>query len=638
MTMLLQKDRPWIAVFFVAGVIGLALGITEQPFLQIFVLGPNHVEVAFHVAWIAGLLLGAVAACWDEVLRTREFLEQRPLAVARVANARFAGCGVVLAAWFVGAPLCAWLWFAVFDSSFQLGHWRGLPEIWATLVVAVSACSIGLFTGALPAPWWLRLCAAALFGGAFLVIHDFARLEFGLIDPLPFVAGHLATAAVLFATARAAMRERCDADRPWPPGCTRLLAGIVTVAFVVSWSFVVAEGERAAVGRVHSAYPYPAVRGHDVVLVRRSGERGRRTLVDREHREVGTVADAELTYVRFEPPRIRSSFDLYAPLWHPYSNTYHRSVGWTQVTIGHDGACWTRAMDDTGLRPTGKGPALEPFAAGSRGEEMRDGTEQRLVVVDAATREPWRFDPGANHFVPLPLPGGDRFATLRRARGKELEPGELNEWLAASLDRSGSESFPYLRGERGNYVFDGGQLVPFRVREKAQEPEPLVVEVSRDADPLSFEASLAASPRSSALAHTFTPRTAWERVHAGIAMSCSLVRPPIAQVAAHTIGDPVSRQSWVVDPLIAKGRRTWLVLACVALAACGAWRARRRLRALDAPAQVLAFWTVATLLFGPAALLACIAFERPRAYARRASTGPFPAPRIITPSPEESIA
>ena len=112
---LLQKDGPWIAGFLVAGVLGLAAGIAAQSFMQVFVLGPNHVEAAFHVAWIAGLLLGLVAACWDEVLRTREFLEQRPLAAARVANARLAGCGVVLAAWFVGAPLGAWLWFAGFD-------------------------------------------------------------------------------------------------------------------------------------------------------------------------------------------------------------------------------------------------------------------------------------------------------------------------------------------------------------------------------------------------------------------------------------------------------------------------------------------------------------------------------------------
>lgn len=91
MNALQQKDWPWMRGMTGLGSIGLGLAVTEYDFLTLFVLGPYRLEVLFYMAACFGLLLGALAVLWDDLLGTREFLVQRPVSKEALARSPLLG-------------------------------------------------------------------------------------------------------------------------------------------------------------------------------------------------------------------------------------------------------------------------------------------------------------------------------------------------------------------------------------------------------------------------------------------------------------------------------------------------------------------------------------------------------------------
>src|SRR5262249_6176384 len=83
-------------------------------------------------------------------------------------------------------------------------------------------------------------------------------------------------------------------------------------------------------------------------------------------------------------------------------------------------------------------------------------------------------------------------------------------------------------------------------------------------------------------------------------------------------------------PLLSGGRRPWLLAATLAVSALWAWFGAWRLRRLGAPPVVRRFWTIATLLLGPAAFATGCCIERPRRYATPRAVGAFAPPRILS--------
>ena len=74
-------------------------------------------------------------------------------------------------------------------------------------------------------------------------------------------------------------------------------------------------------------------------------------------------------------------------------------------------------------------------------------------------------------------------------------------------------------------------------------------------------------------------------------------------------------------------------------AGVAAWRFGRRLHALGADRATVPRWRAMIVLFGPVAVLAGLAIERPRRHARRATTVAVPSPRIASaPKVVENIA
>jgi hypothetical protein len=297
--------------------------------------------------------------------------------------------------------------------------------------------------------------------------------------------------------------------------------------------------------------------------------------------------------------------------------------GGVRVLLAPDGHAFTTRVPD-GVRTTGRGAAHAPFAPDSTVAAVGDA----VVAVDAAADTLWRYDPGADHFVPLELPDGDRFVQLRWLRLDREQAAELARLAGHEPVRF---DVHYLLGERGAYVVRGGAAVAAPAalpREPAPRPARRPAVAVDPVDPLVFTVTLPAGP-GPGFQHEFRPRTGAEWLNARTAMAWSLLRPPVLQVAGSFVPPP-RRLAWLFDPLTSDGRRAWLVFASCLLGGLLAWRTARRLQHLGATRATVRGWTAAVVLFGAPAALVSIAVERRRAYSRPPLVA-APPPRIHTP-------
>ncbi|HEX6811527.1 MAG TPA: hypothetical protein VF384_07880 [Planctomycetota bacterium] len=632
MSWLLRKDRAWHGPLGVLGTTALAIAIMERGFVDTFVVTPGHREALFHTAWIAGMCLGLAAACFDEVLGTRELLQQRPLSASALLRARLVACAVVLAEWFVFAPVAAYIGFAWLDSSFELGHWRQWPSIWAAMVPAISACAIGLLAGSLPFSWWLRgLSLGALFFVSFplafwlgLSWPSWQELLAGAYSTPWFVGCHLVAAALAVLVATATAGERHDADVPLSPRVRlRVVAPLLPVAAALMCMGLM-EVEVSLVQQLQRAYPRAVGNDRGVVLAVRD-DRGLRWIVDSEHRLTGQRPPASaVEWVRFDWPRIHhGSFWIEGPRWRGHES--FRSHG-GRLLVDGDGTVWWHPGNGR-LRTVAKPQPEPPFAAGTVAEML--GTRQKVVVLaerDAAAI--WRFLPETESFERVPMPGGDVVVAINRH-----EPSDLVLDGAPAVD----EGERLVRGKRFRYALRGGGLVAVAPHDAGTRSERASARRVRviEPDPIESTVEFLDDAGTTLLRHTFAPRTAFERMLAGAACVLSALRPPVLQIAAMAKqSEPTaalgSRWPWLFDPLVTGGRRLWLVLVSCALAAGLAWRIRHRLLRLGAPQATRRFWITATLVLGPIGAFACLAFERVRAYTTPAVEVPAPPPRIAT--------
>lgn len=640
MSPLLRKDRPWMLLAAVLGTAALGGSLHEHSGARVFVVGADRLENAFHVAWIAGVVLGAVAACFDEILGTREFLAQRPIARAALIAARLRGVLLVLAAWFVLAPIGAWVAYALFHDGMQFTRLAALPAIFATWVVALSGAGIGLAAGSLPAPWWQRLMvAAAWFGVAFMLVHEFARGESGVMQMRAFVAGHLLVAAFFFVVAAICARHDRDADRPWPHALRWVGALPVAVALAALWAANCREGQASAIQGLESAYPSVVKRGDEFMLVRMELGRDdvpRYVIVDGDHRSTGKSFAWRrdgLEYVERRRNWFARGAGFDVPMWH--RGHQHASNAGTSVLIAADGHVWTQSYVE-GFRATGRGADHAPFAPGSSLGDVGDA----IVVVDAAVGQPSRYDAALGHFAALQMPAGERCEGIEYLRVDEGK-AEDAQWkeLLTSPDAPRWSTPRFVRGLRDAYTVREGALIAIpglrarADRDRARFDHPVIA----DEDPLVFRMELPAGASPPVFVHEFRPRTAEEWWHAGAAISLSALRSPVLQITGNFSAMP-RRAPWLFDRVVADGRRPWLVLTCCALAGIAAFFFARRLRRLGASPATMRLWTGAIVLLGLPALLVAAVIERPRAYARRGVTIPAAPPRIVTVEAAENVA
>lgn len=632
---LLRKDRPWIVVFAVAGLLTALGGVLFADPVHLLLLEPWAAQAAFWIALGAGLLLGAFAGLFDELLGTRELLWQRPVAAKQLAASRVAAVALVLLVWQLAIPLALAVWWPFASAQgleLALGSW---PQQQAAVAVAWPCAMAMLFAATLPLAWLPRLLAAATGSYvALLVIGQLARLlgghESWVYFGLCVVVAATFAGLVVMSPAR-----RQDPDRP--------IAGNLPVAtrcaFVgfcsLGAALVATEWEAQWIHGLYSHYPSPGQLGRSVVLLGPVESGGQQHIVDGDYQYVA-YADRAVRSLAWPgrlpwPPRDN---EIQQPRW---IRSTRRDGNWMfgHVRLGWDGLAWWERRSGT------RGWSFERLAVDGDVRFSRSAAVMAerafrphgIVVAEPGVGQIWRLDAPARRLVAVPLPAGDRVVGLVREtlRQAGLDEASMTQWAeklaAAAASRDGGKQDPEpdranpelvcVRGERGSYVLVGDTLHEFPLRPLEESPSPRVPD-----DPVSFRRSLPASEKHDAFVHDYRPRTSSQRWSVAFAMSCSSLRPPVLQVVAQ-FASP-SAPGWLCDPLVVDGRRTWLVVAQLTFAGLLAWRVRRWLQRHGVPATAWA-WQIA--LFGLPAFLLFVYFERPRRVVAREVTPPA-APRI----------
>lgn len=632
----LRKDLELLLVLFVVGFVPLAIVLGQESFFDIWVLPPRRLEGPFHCAWICGAVLGLALAVHDELLGTREYLRHRPTSPARLHAARLCGAALVLAAWLLLVPLVPWLCEALFGHLAALGRPAHAVEVAATMLPAASACAIGLFAGTLPAGPVLRLCAGAAallatFQGIEAVATPSLRSD-GWICSLPWFAALHGLAALLFAAASfAGARAAHDPDRPWHPANRWIGGSLGTLTFAAFATALLAAWQQATCGSLLRDYPVVVRNGDEYRLAVRvlAGRQFSYLPVDAQHARAGAPLDRR-SWNEVAGPytglgKAEPGFD--APRFHWISN-------WPTGRFFQfeDGRVMVIHEQHAGVHWTGKGAEGEPFAPGTRLIEGGERPETVLALEPGSGL--WRYEPDAGWFAPLPLPAGDRLRDARQVR-RPVDKEQQRLTVAELVYQVDPEETLAVIGDRAVYQLRDAELQPAPewMLQQLQQPQPLQRRFVDD-DPLTPHLRLLNGNSALLFEHRYEPRTAAERLHAGLVLYVSCLRPPLLQLASHLLAPQQPPRHPFTDPLLAGGRRPILLLLDLAVAGLCAFAAWRWLARRAAPVGVRRFWLGAALLLGPAALIACLCVERRRAWAP-SPTAAIPAapPRIRSPQP-----
>ena len=643
MSALLKRDLSFAALLTLLGTVALTIALSQDHFDNVWVFEPSYLEATFYTAWVAGLVLGTIVAVRDRMNGVRDYIRHRPMSPAALQAGRLLTTVLVLAAWWVLSPIGSWLVELIGGSLVSAGQLSRYPLVFASMAPAASAAALAMFCARLPIAWWTQAFVAAALLFVIFPACDQLALTNEFHEPTVFAFAHLAF-AVLFALLSIAFAgvER-DPDRSWTRRVPRWATALVLAAGLAGGTLLMAWFATGLLRSFLSTYPPICQVGDRYELLsleaRSQGSSTRFHVVDHSHQRTGVVrSNGEVADYPFWPHR-RAFRDpeIDPPSFGP------RLWGGLRVDRRGLANCLLRNAVDYTQRyfVFGRGDAETPFrdglrlvAVGTNGTVSRAAPTLQSVIwaVEPGADELFRFEPIKNEIRAVRLPDGDRVVDIvEQERDDPMALASFREptWL--------------VRGERGSYAFGPDGLVvaaPSAVaavakRESAQrvrrdaisrpEIEDVVVDV------LAPTLRVVGLEGKVLFEHAYTPQTAMEKLGYATAVLPSLLHSPVLQLCAHVFApdEPLSLSPFV-DPVVAGGHRTWLVLAGCATSIGLALGSRRRLRRAGADARALRFWSVAVALTGLLGALLCEWFEPTRAW-RLPDAEPAPAPRIQTP-------
>ncbi len=599
MIALLKKDLALLLLLLLGGTGGLVLAFEDPGYARLWIFPPYRLEAPFHVSWALGLLLGLLVGLRDEVLQTHEFLHHRPVSPATIQRARLLGCGLVLAGWLLLPPIVHWLLQAAFGEMAALHQWHHLTTLWTAQLPMLSSCALGLWIARLPLPPLQRLLGgAAVWLCCFSLLHELGRLDAWRIDVAPWVLGHLLTTGVLVLAAFAGGRP--DADRPWTRGQRTAFGLPLAVSLAVTFCYLVTALQENHAHALSRAQPYLVAHGENVLLVTRAEERGSTVfrVVDDEHRPAGSLPEgvngADELWQNFA--RLGRDPEVEGPRFG------HNSSGgnsMNQAQLDEHGELYvlrrhSRTFDDAKLLRLTR-PGGGRFTTDARVLWNRDEAGA-VWLAEPDAPEVWMLGPEAEQLVAVPLPDGER-----------THPRWPVYWS--------SPAGGVFHGRTRSFLVQGRELRPAPASiERPAEPQMERVRVL-GSDPLQPRVQVLGSDGEVVFEHDFALRTGAERWHAGLCLAWSTLRPPFLQAWGHLTTAEPAESAPALDGLVRGGQRTWLVLLAVGVGLALAWRTRRRLLWLGAPADAVRLWTVVTVLLGPLGWGTSLLIETRRAHA-----------------------
>jgi len=611
------------------------------------------------VLWgVFGLWLGFANFALEESRTTRLYWLHRGVAARRVFIAKTIAelLALALALCAVIAFDAAWTNTVIADRIVATPLYGRYLELVIASASAVLGHSIGSLCAHLRRPMVARIGSAWFAGCGAVFLTSVWQRNLGdpvLGNELAWLVAMFGGAAVLYLTAERAFRAGPDEHRV-PPQSARLSLNLfaLSIGGAVGLLCVALLQKLAVVGALSSA---PWVRQQDGVVVEASGRESRgspdtRVLFDPVARPDAWPATREADDFRFG--RGSGPFD-FGDGW--------KSIGNLSFEAGADAAspryaAWIGARSGRVLveeLPLRESAASSPSAPQALVERRRRFLVQRadhkrfsrrLLVLpslgardvqllydgDDSTLWSWSAEGGEPVLVRVELPSGD----TPQGTDAAIDPRLLA--LDSPYTRWG-DSTTVIRGQRARYRWTGsGFEAVERLEGRAwrSDPEPPRVVAIDVVDTDALEPAVV-------LREVATGRTLYEHDYAAptllnaAARTTSVFRSPLGGVASFldsSVRRPVDLEL-IKDPLLADGRRAWLLALNIALSlTLAAWFATRRQLGLRWT------WFVVLALLGPS--VAAIAFTIEPKQSRFPRLGCSRRPRIsqtssprLTPQP-----
>lgn len=629
MKALLRKDAIALMAFAVGGLMFhlVMQGSQDGPWIN---PEDRYTELAMAFLWFASTLLGLAMATLDDLARTREYLQHRSVSPALVFWIRHLGGALVIAVWVSLTPalhLVASLLFRADAHLVDAGrYWYFVDETSPALVFY----ALGVFSGTLVRRLWLALPVAAVLSTFFAVVY-MTRVKHGVGWLMDFPIWVLAVPLALAILRAAAINERegRDADVPWQRG--RLLtSGVLVLIMTVSgFSFLAGTSQESAREMLLDNYPgVGRLKDGTRVLYRRALTGRRLFQVDGAHRPVaGATVPIQplLSAERAVDPHRPLSFHVVPERVRPFHGRhlvpwicgpgriacFITSAGLVEIVKHAPSEDDIRDYGQPSIRVLGREGDGQPFPLDAM--PIGHWWGGRAFVGDPKSGALWSADLAAAEprFVPMALPGGDRFRSDLTWSIHETLP----------RDPAARSKVLILRGDHGVYVVDELAKVQSAPPVVAAAAAELLTPASPDLvitkqGPLTFHLNLAASAQGNAIDHGYRPHTLIENLLAGMFHVTGMVRPAgfalvSRAVNAQRSGGPSLK--WIVDPY-ARGMPVWITLISLALSLALAGLTWRRLARAGAGGDRLIFWAIAVGLGGLPAYVCARAIESRRVW------------------------
>lgn len=575
MIALLRKDYPWLLAFAVCGVVAPAIVLfVGGSFASTWIVpgyrGPMPGLITTY--WIGAFCLAWLAAVRERWTGTEDLLRHRPVSFRRSFVTRVVLCLAVIAMW-ITIPISL---HETLAPSTAAQRDVVEPGLWWTYVAA-GTIAFGVFGAALfgfsvRASEWVKVATAGAIGFAVVIVgYALAIAPAGeyRADPWLYTIVQLAIAVAFIVFAVRQQAWGSDRDRPLPADLSGFTAVTVSAGFMVLLAFCASWSQ----GGILGAYDYPSAlpAGDGLVIGSGKGRPWKEQCYLRRawwDAPTGAFRRSGMGYIAH---LAGDWVHLGYPLGRLTEYYLRRDTG-----MIHEIPRYQRVVDVDLARPFGKPPADEPLSPRAR--------STRNVVVDPDDGTAWRLR-GAG-LVPLALPAGAHATTV------SIDDEDDNVFVhTAGGDRyrvidTGLERAPDRAADRA----PRRGLSSARVEVRVTDPLAPVVEVATP-DGLTVRGVAALdSP-------VLTP----------LLYAMSVVRPPV--LAAGSTAIPPRMQfapadidpATIFDPLVAGGRRWWLIVAAFVVSASLAAHVAMRMRRQRVNAARRWAWIAWVLLGGLAA-------------------------------------
>lgn len=614
-----KNDRIWLVPSLVIGCGVLIAAQLERGFARTWVLPLGFPDETAMIWAGAGLILGILAATWDSLTGTREFLIHRPRSVDSLLRTRLASCAVVMLAWLLIPWIAAWTHESLFGVNAPAGR-SGLAVHHAAVAsIGLVGFAIGFFASSLATSLWRRLVAGGLLAAGVWLPSTFAARRalvlYGREDLV--LLSMLGASVVLIAAGGSHWVRGHDQDRPWRSGMRRWAAPLLSAVAALFASHVLGIYQSSsAYGYWHNHPDLVTLDHGELTMIEWAPDGETRTAYRLEADgqrgkpifQNGIVVGANIEDTLWARPLSWWSHSLVGRLWYANANQHFEAPRGYRAVLDHrTGLARIARLGDArravkaSYWEAGVGTVGDAFSPRSRVVERRDNDEL-LWVADFDRGSMYSLDlAGLPTFAPVELPGEQRLEAVVRA-----------------LD--GQSRVNLMVGENGVFRFaEYGGFEPAEgwTRERAldllpKHPDPrFLVEEDGLRARIEFWTDGDPSHEATRQVHELVPGSSAQRARAAWLMTQSALRAPaLALIATFETGSPWGS----LDPLLMLGRRPWLTAAsCLLGLVCAAlvrWRLRRR----GVDPKAVRLWVFLTFLSGLAGLAVALIYETRRAH------------------------